>query len=251
MTLERDVTGPEGLVAVPLDAEVLSHARSDLADLRLVTPDGRQIPFLLRERPGEADLGEVAFERGEHGRRSRLRVKLDDPNLPLSAITLRTSARAFSREVRILRPRATQLEPVRSWTWSSNGETSGLSLGLYERFGDELIVEIENGDDAPLPIESVSLRAPAWEVVAILPAGGATLVYGDPRARAPGYDLYLVRDRVLRRTPAAAALGPERTRVKVASLFDRALAGIGVLVLAVGLGILVFATVRAVPPDQA
>ncbi len=177
-----------------------------------------------------------------------LRVRLADPNVPVSSITLVTSANAFSREVTVLRPRATQLEPVRAWTWSSQGETSGLTLALYERFGDELVVRIDNGDDAPLPIERIELRYPSWELVAVLPPGGATLVYGDPRTARPDYDLYLVRDQVLRRNPAVAALGEPRGRVKVAPMLDRVLAGLGVAVLAVGLLLLVGTVLRAVPP---
>ncbi len=250
MRVERDLGG-EGLVRIPLDAHVLGTARGDLGDLRLVDPSGRQIPFILRERPGEMAANEVRFDRTESGSRSRLRVKLADPNVPVSSITLTTSARAFSREIRVMRERAAHLEPVRAWTWTSDRAGGGLTLDLSERFGDELVVEIDNGDDAPLPIETVKLGLPAWELVALVPPGGATLVYGDPRTLRPTYDLDQVRDRLLRRSPAVATVGEPRSRVKVAPWFDRVLAALGVAALAIGLLILTGSVLRAVPPPEA
>jgi hypothetical protein len=60
----------------------------------------------------------------------------------------------------------------------------------------------------------------------------------------------MVRERLLRRIPAEATLGEPRTRVKVAPLFDRLLAAVGVVVLAVGLLILLVSVLRAVPPTE-
>src|SRR5690606_23021062 len=57
----------EGLVRIPLPHHVLAEARADLGDLRLLTDDGRQVPYVLRRRMGEAPFADLPVERVERG----------------------------------------------------------------------------------------------------------------------------------------------------------------------------------------
>jgi hypothetical protein len=228
------VTGPEGLVRVPLSAEVLRGATGDLRDLRLLAGEDRQIPYLLRRRAADHRVEGAAVTREEVGRVSRLRVALPEAGVPVGSVGLRTDAALFDRVVTVSRGRATELEPLRVFRWVGADRPSRLDLDVDALVGDALYVEVDNGDNPPLPLGAVDLSWPAWELVAALPAGGARLVYGDARAEAPRYDLGLVAEEVDRRAVAAASLGagaalapPSLTR------FDRGvlLVGLGALVL--------------------
>ncbi|NOY25593.1 MAG: DUF3999 domain-containing protein, partial [Oligoflexia bacterium] len=72
----HDVEGPAGLVRIVLTPDVLADCKLDHSDLRLVDSTDHQIPFLLRRRLVEDDLGSLPFTRKEVGPQSRLRVRL-------------------------------------------------------------------------------------------------------------------------------------------------------------------------------
>lgn len=244
----RPVVG-QGLVRVPLDAHVLGHARSDLGDVRLVDPEGRQIPYVLRRKPVDRPFEDLEVSRTEDGERSRLRVALPDASRPVSTVTLATDAPLFHRAVTLSRARGDHLEPLRVFSWSGSDRPTSITLAVDQPVGDELVVTIENGSNPPLPISEVRATWPSWEVVAWIPEA-AELRYGAPRLESPRYDLALVGHDVVARASTEASLaapvavaGPART------LWDRLvlLGGLGVLVL--GLLGLTVSLVRAVPGE--
>lgn len=253
MTSQHDIVGDPGLVRIPLSAEVLVGARSDLGDLRIIDPNGRQIPYLLRRRGGEHPLNDLTWERREDGSRSLIDVPLPAESLMLSSVTLSTDAPLFSRQITLFRRVGAELEPVRHFTWTGSDRPSQITLPVHQAFTDRLVIGIDNGDDPPLPITGVGASWPAWELVAQVPDSGARLVYGDRRLRAPEHDLALLRDEVGRRATRPVALGPAKAMLNPVSMFDSGVVLVGVSVLVIGLLGLILAVIvggRDPKPDN-
>ncbi|MCO4744964.1 MAG: hypothetical protein KC912_09265 [Proteobacteria bacterium] len=233
-TRSRTLTG-EGLVHIDLPVDVLATARADRADLRLVDPEGRQVPYVLRRRSTPRATA-PSHVRTEHGGISRIRVESPHANAPVASVTLHSATPLFERDVRVYRARGATLEPLRSHRWRGEDHPTTLTLLLDTPVGDELVVEIDNGDNPPLPLNGVELGLPDWEMVAVLPAD-TRLLYGQPRAQAPTYDLALVRGDLLHRAQATAIVGPEvkltpapTPLAQQAALFG----GLALMVLALG-----------------
>jgi hypothetical protein len=243
----RALSGP-GLARVRLDPHVLEHARADLGDLRILDAEGRQIPYLLTRAAAGDGEREVAITRVETGRVSTWSIAVDTPNVPLSSLVLETDAEVFSREITVLRPRGGALEPLRVETWTALDGARPHAIDIDQAVGDTLLVQVNEGDDPPLPITRASLSWPTWDLVVDLPASGATLVYGDPMRRAPSYDLDLVRDAMQRRHPPEVPLGPvDALATRHAAPWERALVWIGILGLGAGLAGLLWSVVRSAP----
>lgn len=255
MRWEHPVEGGPGLVRLPLSAEVMADAREGLADLRLIDGQGQQIPYLLRQRPVDAELGALEFTRTEQGSRSILRAALplageheDGP--PISAVRITTSAPVFSRTITLSRARGAILEPVRVYTWSGSERPTTLSVEVGQPLGRELVLTIENGDDPPLPIDGLSASVRSMELVASLPEGGARLVYGDRERPLPEYDLSLLRGELFARATAVANLGARRDLEPTPPTgAERAMVLAGLAALISGLIVLVMGLLRAVPPE--
>ncbi len=255
MRWEHAVEGGPGLVRLPLGAEVVADAQAGLADLRLVDAQGQQIPYLLRQRPVDAELGALEFTRTEQGSRSVLRAALPlagehDDGPPISAVRITTSAPVFSRTITLSRARGATLDPIRVITWSGSERPSTLSVEVGQPLGRELVLTIENGDDPPLPIDGLSASVRSMELVASLPEGGARLVYGDRQRPLPDYDLSLLRGELFARATAVASLGPRRALEPTPpSGAERAMVLGGLAALIGGLIVLVIGLLRAVPPE--
>lgn len=244
----------EGLVRAALPVEVLAQARPDLGDLRLIDAEGRELPFLLARRLAETTLDTPAPERVEAGGNSRISVKLPAPGLKLARVTLETEATAFRRSVVVERPVGRRLEVVRASEWRSSGKPARLDLALDgERFGDTLVLRIDNGDNPPLPVGKVTVTGEAWDLLADLPAGGARLVYGDGRLGRPDYDLALLDADVGLRARARATVGPGATlAAPPVPMWDKAVIYAGLAALVAGLLALLAVLLRApAPPEPA
>ena len=88
-------------------------------------------------------------------------------------------------------------------------------LGANLQHSARVWIEVENGDDQPLPIAAVRLEMRQRKICFEAPVGAATgrdsglaLYYGDSRLEAPEYDY--ARLFVASRAALAAELGPER-----------------------------------------
>jgi hypothetical protein len=250
-TAVRAVSG-EGLVRIPLDEAVLKEARSALGDLRLIDPEGRQIPFLLERRAVDARWDDLPVEREEKGDVTFLKVEVPHQEIPVASITLTTDATLFQRRVTAWRARGATLEPLRSYEWVGEDRPGALTLELSKLVGETLLISIDNGDDPPLPVEIESVGWAQHELIARLPPGGARLVYGSPTVAAPCYDLALLGSDLQRRATAEATLGtPETLKPLPVSMWDRLALGAGLGALVMGLiwlTIRLVHTVEAPPP---
>jgi hypothetical protein len=208
---------PAGLVEVLLDADVL--ARSSLSDLRVVGPDGRQIPYLREpaDAPLALSLTEGTLAAGEAplaGRAARGEtvhaLYLPLASAPSGRLTLEAGLRVFSRDVRVWSEEAGRgAAPVAGAHWEHadpDRPAPPLELWLPPLRAARLLVTVDDGDNAPLPL-SGRLLVPTFRLRFFHPGPELELLYGADLA-APQYDLALIAPR-LRAAPAReVGLGP-------------------------------------------
>ncbi len=219
--------GPLGLTALRLDAAVLAQSPS-LADVRIVSSDDRQVPYLLEtlgeplvvKLPSPQSTGDPR-PRGGGGTEGRLsfhRIELPYESLPASRLELATSARVFARSVVLYRERlggrpetAGTFAAIASSAWQSADparEAPRLVLELPPGTGGTLFVSIDDGDNAPLPLSGASLLLPAHRLRFVREDGALALLAGRPGLAAPRYDLELLAPRLLGAPATEVGLAP-------------------------------------------
>jgi hypothetical protein len=225
-------SGPDALVVLPLDGAVLAHSRGPryrFADLRVVDDANRQLPYLL-DAGAEPIETAIAFgatqpiaptlQSTEGHHRSTYLVTLPYAPLPDADLVLETSARAFRRDVQLSADRPADRRHRAPWadiigvsTWSHADDTAAapsLVLAVGNRDATALLVTIDEGDNAPLPLTAVRLRLPNWRVRFYRP--GTTplrVLYGSRDAVAPEYDLALLRTTVMGESAGDITMEPE------------------------------------------
>lgn len=209
------VTGREDLYSVTLRAADLGVLRPDLADLRVVDEADSQVPFLFEtaaatEKPElrtEADTGGS----GRSGRGAVSRHRLVMPDLdgepaafPVAALELEVADRFFSRPARMIDPEAAGRRGERvigSATLARSGREEGspapLEIAADGRRYRELVLEIEEGDNAPLQIQRVRglVRVPRLAFKAA--PGRYRLLLGNQEAAPARYDIASLRQEFL------------------------------------------------------
>ncbi len=233
---ERALTAPAGWARVIFDNHVLAAARFDMADVRIVDKEGRQIPFVLQRTGREIPWKTGEVDRNERDGVTELRLSLGEINAPVETVTLHTARNMFVRTVTILRDRGAITEPVRRVTWAGGEQGNTVAIAVNQHLGKALLVTIDNGDNPPLPVDDVTVTAPEWELRVRLPAEGARLVYGAASENAPTYDLSQLRGDVFDGPVNEAVLGdPASLGGPVANGTDKLAVTIALGVLAVGL----------------
>ncbi len=98
-SLTVDRAGP---LKIPLPAETLDHARPDLSDLRVLGPQGQELPCLLSRPPlvPEPICAPKTFDVTLRGAATVVTLETGTSD-PLSAVALRTGARSFLKPARI------------------------------------------------------------------------------------------------------------------------------------------------------
>lgn len=242
----------QGPTRVALDRHVLTEARADLGDLRLVDGDGRQVPYLLRRRPTDDAARDLPVRRREDGARTVLTVELPEAGLHVQQLVLRTDARRFDRRVTVARPRPGRPPQVlRSLDWDSTHRPAALGIDLHQRTGDRLEVWIDNGDDPALPLDGVDVTWAGWELITWLPEGGAELRYGDPERAAPDYDFAQIDALARLQAPPTALGAPQAAAPPPPAMTERLAVWGGMAFLAVGLLVMLVQLVRHEPgPDD-
>ena len=216
-----------GLQQLPLDAAVLAHANA-LADLRLATGDGRQVPYLLERRaePQELQLTFAPAADADGGRLrttgavvSRYAMPLPFAGLPAGRLALATSARVFARELVLRAAEPDRANGGEHWTtvaqlaWRhADPESTApeLTIELPAQSGDRLLLEVEEGDNQPLPLTGARLLLPSWRLRFFGTGQPLRLLYGDPGLAAPRYDLELLAPRLVGVEGSELALPAER-----------------------------------------
>jgi hypothetical protein len=211
-----------GLVALPLDAHALAYTRGPslrFADIRLLDGANAQIPYLV-ERRNEPLAIDVPFTPASALRAPELKapagsrqrsvyvVTLPYANLPPSTLVVETSARVFQRIVTIGFDRAPDrrrrdpfFEVRGSQTWRHADERTAarpLTVGIDTMPETEILLVVDEGDNAPLPLTKARLLLPAFRL-RFYHTGNASLrlAYGRADLQPPQYDLALLAPQVM------------------------------------------------------
>ncbi len=204
-------SGTPGLATLPLDAAALAHG--SLADVRIATADGHQVPFLVERLAEPLAVRLPAPERVTSGRdpstRSRYRIRLPYAGLPASRLVVQTDSRVFDREVELqMLPSAADDPRARSGpvtiaaaAWRNADPelpAAALSMDVPALRVAELSLVIDEGDNAPLPLRDATLLLPAYRLRFFRDGTTPlTLLYGRSDLSAPRYDLALLAPRLL------------------------------------------------------
>jgi hypothetical protein len=209
-----------GVTRLLLDADVLARSRG-LDDVRIVDASTRQVPYVVES--SDAPLAvELAVKRSDGAAQtSSYALHLPYDHFPPGTrLVIRTDARVFDRNVTLQRPpddgRTRGQEIVASAGWrGSDPELAAppLTFDVPSNETRELEVRVDEGDNAPIPVSSVSLLIPSSSLRFYHPGTPLRLLYGNDRVAAPHYDLSLLAPRVLaepaRDLGLSAALVPE------------------------------------------
>jgi hypothetical protein len=205
--------GAPGVARLRLDLAALSHSR--LADIRLVSADGFQVPYLLEDDPdalrvtlpaltavADPELsGRVSQLGGRH--RSVYALALPLAKMPPCHLLLDTRARVFERGLSLLsrndnprgrEPRRWETRAWETWRHSNPDEAAApLVLTLPSIDSTDARVIVDEGDNQPLPLEPPVLEVRTCRLRFVRETGAELwLVYGRRDLGAPRYDLALL-----------------------------------------------------------
>lgn len=210
-----------GVIAIPLDAIVLSHAQTSLQDLRLVQ-DGRQIPFIVEfERGGWKSFVEPVVTATPDSKRpgaSIWTLKMPVEALPASRLTCIVNTNLFERHVMAWgrttdsfgNEKRTCLGSA-TWTRLPGGSSDEFELAVGSlRLPKSFTLETDNGDNPPIEITRMrAYHSTVNLLTKVTSADGAFLYYGNDHIGAPQYDLRLIKTELAAAPRETATLGAE------------------------------------------
>jgi hypothetical protein len=150
------------------------------------------------------------------------RVTLPEAGLPTARLVLTTTARVFERGISVAeereadaeRRRDAGLEMVATAQWihaDQDKPALPLTLSVPSLRRTELLVIVDDGDNAPLPIAGARILLPSYRLRLFRGAGAHLRVaYGRADLVRPQYDLALLEPQVLGAPAADVALEAER-----------------------------------------
>jgi len=248
-----------GVQGLDLGFPVVSRAQSDLRDLRLVSA-GKQVPYILDRNYTMRSLAAAAEKLEDRGTVSVWKIKLPSRNFPLSQLTVSAPDTIFQRHAALYEPASDrhgsayrrQLGAA-SWSNGEGGGTASYSMGIAAApSGDEVELEVENGDNKPLELTGFKLSYPVSRVIFKWKGGGdLQLFYGNSEARYPAYDISIAARELLGSQKLPALLEDEPGGsggwgdFKLSTTLSKAAFW---AVLAAVAALLIFLIVRLLPP---
>jgi hypothetical protein len=243
-----------GVQELELDPAALAGAQANFADLRLLR-GGNQIPYVL-EQPALArslTLTAVAAPDPKRPTVSIWQVRLPQAGLPLRRLVLTSITPLFSREFRLYEKLTdanghANTSTLATGSWSRQpepGVPETKTFDLWNRVRTDTVwIETDNGDNPAIALGSVQAVYPVVRLVfKTAETDGFTLVYGNPAANAPRYDLSLVAAKLLTASrngvqlevagPSSATTGSRFAGLNGGYLFWGALALVVVVLLGV------------------
>jgi len=171
---------------VPLPTAVSAHVVPNT----MASPAVLRAPLAVERRPSEPG-------------RSRYRVRLPGPHLPIVALTFTLGGGHVLRDVFVYEPRlaGTEAAPVLLGTGRLQRVVQGtlaassLDVAIRPPLEPQLDLVVENGDNPPLELEGISAVFSEQPWIYFESAGTSLVArYGARRLAAPRYDLEAVRD---------------------------------------------------------
>ena len=191
-----------GAQQLELTPEVLAHAQTGLADVRIMRGTN-QVPYIVQHISLSRALTPAVTATNDVRDRklSRWILQLPYTGLPLTRLAGTTRTPLFERTLTLYEEvtdergdqhrrtlgggtwRQTPEHPVREFSLTVNGPV----------LGGALILKTENGDNPPLELEHFAVYYPATRLLFKVRTNDVLfLYYGQPQAAAPSYDLRLV-----------------------------------------------------------
>jgi len=209
----------EDIFALDLQPEDLREARADLGDLRLEGPGGLQIPFLLEPGAGESGVLLRAEPERASAQHSRFRLALPagrgvgDGALSAAALELEVSPAFFSRRARIEATlpdgrERTLYDGALAQRGEPGSTAAPLRIGLSGARVTALVLDVDDGDDAPLSLRAARLQVTTARVVFKARPGEARLLLGRPDLASPRYDITALRRELLAYSATRVTPGP-------------------------------------------
>jgi len=249
--------GQKGLALLLLDLDVLARSRQ-LADVRLVDSQGRQVEYIAEERGDPIVLRLPLPRRTQKRGTSIYRFSLPYESLPPGTrLELRTEKRVFHRVVQLIAPADSQRDQnartLGSGTWAGQWPDRAPPPIRFDVAQGRRIVElrIDEGDNAPIPLESARLIVPSRALRFLHPGTPLTLLYGNATVSAPRYDLALLAPRLRGEDAVELSLAPVDPPQPASTRGERRLFWIGVAIAAAVLIILLGRLLGAQRQDQA
>jgi len=209
------------LLEIPFEAGAFRYLRltwDDSSSARITHVAAARARVHGSGAPPEPLRAAVAFrKRPSEPRKSRYRINLPGPHLPLDAIELRVANGNVFRNATVTEPRLGNGEVLpttlgsdtvrRAERWGAVAEA--MAIGIEHPTGRELDLVIDDGNNAPLALVEVVARfAPQpWIYFEASNATSLTARYGDPRLKAPRYDIEASRRFLESAKPSIATWG--------------------------------------------
>ncbi|MDD4005229.1 MAG: hypothetical protein PHW69_08525, partial [Elusimicrobiaceae bacterium] len=244
-----------GLSELTLTPAVMSLARPDLNDIRIVS-GAVQIPYVFGE-PRRIETVVTPVAETKNGV-TVFKVEFPYANVPMKTLAFRTGETvAFSRAVRLYssardRRGAVSRAMLESRVWNYNPEEMNCQLVFSlpgQSSGEPFFMEIDNGSNGPVSITSAAV---VYELAALIfraEPGALSLLYSNSHAAAPQYDMQMFRDRLLNADTNPAELSGADSAVAAALLSRSEKVLLGLLLAAVAAG-LAWAVARALPKER-
>jgi hypothetical protein len=226
----RIPAGEPGVATLRLDLAAVTHSR--IADLRIVTSEGFQVPYLLEGDPSplRVDLPvpspvtdpEAANDVSQRGGRHRSVYALALPlkSMPACSLHLETRERVFEREVSVLakeedaRKRDAGRWQTRAWgTWrhtDPDSPAAPLVLDLPSVATTDARLVVDEGDNRPLPLDRAWLDMRTARLRFVREGSQELrLMYGRADLGPPRYDLALIEPRLRAENAVEVTAEPE------------------------------------------
>ncbi len=186
----------EGVVRVRLPMAAMAVVQRDLEDLRVVDAEGRQWPYI--QAVGERRVASLRVEVGapeRDGTESRYALKLPVTSAYARTLRLELDARFAARSF-TLQGRDDDGRRIDLAAGSLVREPDARDVAIPVLAGmrvQDLVLVVEDGDDAPLAFQRATLEADVAEILVAAPPGRYRLLVGAPQRETPVYELAQAR----------------------------------------------------------
>lgn len=218
----------EGLTRIEVSPAFAAAARLDGADVRVVSEDGRQWPYLLSGDVRTVPI-EVPVRRVDALRSGTSRYELALPFTPflITRLDVNPSEAFFGRSFEVTGLVEGSEEVLYAgdlYGERASGATAPVTVWTSSSPFRSLFLVIEDGSEAPLTFDQVTAYVTVTDLLVTAPAGNYEVLAGDALATAPTYDLGRVSADLLRNVALeTVALGEVRPNpaYHVPTFFER------------------------------
>jgi hypothetical protein len=223
VTARVDTVTRTGFYRIVLPPQLVAKCRPDLSDLRIYKPDGTTVPYVLRTaihdkmNAGYLPLPDPTIsQKDSSNKHSYYRLQYDDAYRIERLSLIVSNPILYKRTVRIMAEEDSTGDRAATCVSIDPKDTVFLLPAVKAK---TLLIDIANGDNAPLVIRRVVSAQSGIYLLAYLSAGEENryeLGAGDSIEGPPDYDLHYFTDS-LQQYPFDIGLQPVRLRARWAS----------------------------------